>query len=121
MWPSFLATDHFPYGTRIRVRTPFKSASLFDGLAIDDGRAEAADGVGVVAGELEPVDQEEAPEPRRLAGRGADLVPEDVESQGGGRRSRPRAHHLEVALPLDLEEADRDPDRVLVSPHRGQV
>ena len=27
----------------------------------------------------------------------------------------------EVALPLDLEEADRDPDGVLVRPHRGQV
>ena len=30
------------------------------------------------------VDQEEAPVPRRLAGRGADLGPEDVESQSRG-------------------------------------
>ena len=40
--------------------------------------------VGSKPVELEPVDQEEAAEPRRLAGRGADLGPEDVESQGGG-------------------------------------
>ena len=32
-----------------------------------------------------------------------------------------RARHLQVALTLDLEKADCDPDRVLVRPHRGQV
>src|SRR5271157_6174770 len=78
------------------LTTDFQSASLFDGLAIDDGRAEAADDVGVVAGELEPVNKEEAPEPGCLAGGGADLGAKQVVSQQRGPGGHPQ-----ITLALD--------------------
>src|SRR5271157_1542032 len=103
--------------TRPRGRPSSKSASLFDHLAIDDGRGEAAGGRIVEAVELGSVDQEEAPVPGRLAGRRADFGPEEVV----GEQRDALLDIPQVSLPLDLEEPDRDPDRVLVRPHRGQV
>ena len=60
--PSVLATDHRRLHHDVFLflgESSWKSATLLDGLAIDDGRAEGTGGGVVEAVQLEPVDEEE--------------------------------------------------------------
>src|SRR4051794_26708416 len=91
--------------------------SSFDDRTVEDRVTIFAGGAGIEAGQLEAIDDEEAAIPDVLAGKYADLLTDGVV----GARRWVVAGAGRVPLTPDFEEADRDPDRVLMSTHRGQV
>src|SRR5262245_50114582 len=88
----------------------------FDELSIDDHIVDAFRVVRIQPAGLRSVQDEEGAMANMTASWQVDLPAEQV-----GGQSRVRGRELWVSGPFDFEEPDRDPDRELVGPDRGQV